>query len=217
MSSPIVEDYYALLGVHAGADGEELRAAWRQLAAQWHPDRAGESATAMFQRVSAAYEVLSDPLARAAYDRRCRLSRPASENRSPASAKTHPTSKPAREPAPAIMLSRLCGPLASLLACGRADLDEPGFITLVLGEADAKQGGMITISMPVEISCPECAGQNRMVACKRCGGRRIIDELFSAWLAVPPGVKAGDVLIPSAELPGMVEPVRFRVRLTGKN
>ena len=40
-----------------------------------------------------------------------------------------------------------------------------------------------------------------------------MEELFSAWLAVPPGVATGEVLAPSADLQGMVEPVRFRVRL----
>ena len=43
-----------------------------------------------------------------------------------------------------------------------------------------------------------------------------IRELFSAWLSVPPGVAAGEVLTPSVELQGMVEPVRFRVQLHGR-
>jgi hypothetical protein len=40
-----------------------------------------------------------------------------------------------------------------------------------------------------------------------------VEELFSAWLAVRPGAADGEVLAPSAELPGMVEPVRFRVKV----
>jgi hypothetical protein len=112
------------------------------------------------------------------------------------------------------MISRLCGPLRSLLACGAVHLDEPGFITLVLRDAEAVQGGMVTISMPVELWCPACATQKSSAGCPRCGGQRTIDELYSAWLAIPPGVAAGDVLVPSVELPGMVEPVRFRVQLS---
>ena len=64
------DDYYALLGVHESADAEELRKAWRKPALRWHPDRAGDVTKATFQRLSAAYTVLSDPIARAAYDRR---------------------------------------------------------------------------------------------------------------------------------------------------
>ena len=75
---------------------------------------------------------------------------------------------------------------------------------------------MATVSMPVELWCPDCAGQAPSVECERCGGKRKVRELFSAWLAVPPGVTAGEELAPSVELPGMVTPVRFRVRLLAK-
>jgi curved DNA-binding protein CbpA len=215
MLPPSTEDYYALLGVHAGADDHELRRAWRQLAAQWHPDRAGIGATATFQQLSAAYTVLSDPIARAAYDRRRRVSAPAGASAPRPAAATSPPHRAARQPAPAVMLSRLCGSLSSLLACGAARLDEPGFITLVLRDIEAAQGGMAMVSMRVELRCPNCAAQERSAACARCGGRRTVGELFSAWLAVPPGVSTGEILAPSVELPGMVEPVRFRVRLRG--
>ena len=47
----------------------------------------------------------------------------------------------------------------------------------------------------------------------RCGGRGTIEELFSAWLAVPPGVADSALLAPSALLSGMVRPVAFRIRL----
>lgn len=210
MSTSLADDYYALLGVPANVDDAELRRTWRQLALRWHPDRAGDVGTATFQILSAAYAVLSDPMARAAYDRR-RVTDPASAS---APAATRPATRTARESAPAIMLSRLSGSLTSLIACGVARLDEPGFITLVLRESEAAQGGMVTISLRVELRCPDCASQERSVQCARCGGRRRVDELFSAWLAVPPGVMAGDVLVPSVELPGMIEPVRFRVRIS---
>ena len=209
MPSTVDDDYYALLGVHEGADSDELRRAWRQLALRWHPDRAGDVAKATFQRLSAAYTVLSDPIARAAYDRRRRPAEPAGAPRSAAA--TSPPPRTTRPTAPAIMLSRLTGPLSSLLACGVARLDEPGFITLMLRDEEAAQGGMATISLHVELWCPDCTAKDRSAGCARCGGRRTVEELFSAWLAVPPGVISGEVLVPSVELPGMVEPVRFRV------
>src|SRR5688572_32096830 len=99
-SSPPDEDYYAVLGVDADADDEALRVTWRTLAARWHPDRAGAVAAATFQRISAAYEVLSDPLARMAYDRRRRGARPAG-------APTAAPRAPVRAAAPGVMLSRL--------------------------------------------------------------------------------------------------------------
>jgi DnaJ-class molecular chaperone len=88
----------------------------------------------------------------------------------------------------------------------------------VLRADEAARGGMISVSMHVELWCPNCAApghaaQARSARCARCGGTRTVEELYSAWLAVVPGVTAGELLTPSAELPGMVEPVRFRVRL----
>jgi curved DNA-binding protein CbpA len=211
MLPPPTEDYYAMLGVDAGVGDEALRAAWRRLAAQWHPDRAGEVATATFQRLSAAYEVLSDPLTRAAYDRRRRGSNPAPPP---------PSKAPARPSAPATMLSRLCGNLNSLLARGAAryeDDDPPGVISLVLREAEAAQGGMAMIALRVDLKCPDCAAKGRPPAgCTRCKGAGFVDELYSAWLAIPPGVAEGEHLAPSVELSGMFEPVRFRVRMAAK-
>src|SRR4051794_18149073 len=107
------DDHYALLGLRAEADPAELRRAWRRLALRWHPDRAGPGATAMFQRILAAYTVLSDPIARAAYDRRTARARsPGVRSSSPA------TAPAAARPgvAPGVMLRRLSGQLNALLA-----------------------------------------------------------------------------------------------------
>ena len=62
------EDYYALLGVEPAADDDAIRRAWRALALEWHPDRAGTQTTATFQRIALAYTVLSDAGSRSRYD-----------------------------------------------------------------------------------------------------------------------------------------------------
>lgn len=62
-------DYYALLGISAGASMGEIRAAFRLLVKRLHPDVSRlPSAAERFRRVMEAYEVLSDPVRRAAYD-----------------------------------------------------------------------------------------------------------------------------------------------------
>ena len=115
------------------------------------------------------------------------------------------------------MLKRLTGNLVSLLARGAAHLDEPGYITLLISQAEAAQGGMARVSLNVDVRCPNCSPKGVSVssACTRCGGRRTVEELYAAWLGISPGVAAGEVLIPSADLPGMIEPVRFRIRFSG--
>jgi molecular chaperone DnaJ len=63
-------DLYDLLGVPRDADGEAIKKAYRRLARQLHPDVNPDPETQeRFKEISRAYEILSDPQKRAAYDR----------------------------------------------------------------------------------------------------------------------------------------------------
>lgn len=65
--------HYETLLVHATASSAAIRLAYRTLAQKYHPDKNPhdtERAAAHMQRLNAAYEVLSDPVQRAAYDAR---------------------------------------------------------------------------------------------------------------------------------------------------
>lgn len=63
-------DYYEVLGVARGAAEKDIKAAYRRLARKYHPDVTGEDpkATERFKEISEAYECLSDPAKRRAYD-----------------------------------------------------------------------------------------------------------------------------------------------------
>lgn len=64
------KDYYEVLGVQRGIEARELKKAYRRMAQKYHPDRNPDDAEseAKFKEAKEAYEVLSDPQKRSAYD-----------------------------------------------------------------------------------------------------------------------------------------------------
>lgn len=65
----VEKDYYSILGVPVTADQAEIKAAWKKLIKQWHPDVCRlADAQARFIECSEAYQVLNDEYARRRYD-----------------------------------------------------------------------------------------------------------------------------------------------------
>jgi len=64
-------DYYDILGVTKSASADEIKKAYRKQALEWHPDRHKddkEAAEKRFKEINEAYQVLSDPQKKAAFD-----------------------------------------------------------------------------------------------------------------------------------------------------
>ena len=164
------EDPYELLGVAPGADVDEIRRAYHALAKRWHPDRTGTDTTFIFQRLTAAYEMLVDSA----------------------------TSPPTRR-APGVLIRRISSPIDVLLARKIARCTDDGVIELYLEPDEIAEGGMATIAMRVAVRSPD-------------DPTRTLEELFSAWLAIRPGVADGTIVSPSVQFPGVLRPVTFRIR-----
>jgi molecular chaperone DnaJ len=64
------QDYYDVLGISRDASDSEIKTAYRKLAHQYHPDKNREAGSEdRFKEINEAYEVLSNPEKRDAYDR----------------------------------------------------------------------------------------------------------------------------------------------------
>jgi len=68
MPAPTFSDYYEILQLSPNADPEMIHRVYRLLAQRYHPDNADTGDPEAFRQLLEAYQVLSDPEKRAAYD-----------------------------------------------------------------------------------------------------------------------------------------------------
>lgn len=63
----MAKDYYKILGIERGASEDDIKKAYRKLAHQYHPDKAGGD-EAKFKEINEAYQTLSSKEKKAQYD-----------------------------------------------------------------------------------------------------------------------------------------------------
>ncbi len=191
-------DHYEILGISRQATVEEIKAAFRKLASQHHPDKNPDdpSAAVRFKEINASYQVISDPQRRAMYDR---FGHKAEDSGSPFSPS---------------------GPFAGGVV-DISDIAVDGFLGDLLGVFGVGRGDRGDIKRDLEISFEEAAfgcekkmQYQRIVACVDCRGTG------SAPGHVPDTCHAcngkGRVRFQQGILPIAVERVCSKCRGTGK-
>jgi WD40 repeat protein len=134
-------EYYAVLGVPADADEVAIRLAYRRLARRYHPDVAGEAGLARMQALNVAYQTLSDPQRRRAYDASHGIAAPAAQPAPPPPSPTRPaptTAPPQRPRVGSLRASE--GPLRTKIVL--AGDDAQPVVSLALNASGGKRAAL---------------------------------------------------------------------------
>jgi DnaJ-class molecular chaperone len=227
-ASSQLADHYAVLGIAQASTAGEIRRAYRLLALRHHPDRAGPTATALFQRIAEAYRVLSDPAARFLYDALMREGRRVADGRDagPSSAPDgYPrvVLDPSRQRAAdgtgpgrfANLLHRLTGPFEILVARSAARRCPDGIVELFLTPAEAERGGTAAIEISLRVPCPTCGGvaERNRVWCIRCEFEGTVLDPVTVCIAIRPRAPDGTVFSVHVDRLGAAPPLRVRIRI----
>lgn len=192
-------DYYRILGVPPSATSRAIREAYLDLARRLHPDRVGAQGTAVFQQVAEAYENLSDPAKRRAYDRSC----------SPADTRRDPPPEGLGDNYEAEPL--VPDPTTISRAQRSARQVEILEYEVVLSRLESVLGASLPLIVPAVDDCPWCKGLKSWGSyCRICGGSGFVAGQSLLHLQIPPHLRDRSVMEYEIETDGYV---RFLVRV----
>lgn len=212
------ENYYVVLGIPADSTQQDIKAAFRRLAKQSHPDLC-PARQGRFPDIREAYAVLGDPSRRKEYDEALRAAGRKAEPRVSARAPRRAPSSERVEPliperpqafAPsgqfvrgqehrpdldvAGLLERLFGGLSG---SGRGGAAASATVEVALTPQQARRGGILRLPVPGLAVCPACGGsggRDLFFACSRCGGSGATGSEYPLRIEFPPGLSDNTVL-----------------------
>jgi molecular chaperone DnaJ len=198
-------DYYAVLGVTASASSVQIRRAYQRLARQYSPDVNlwERDARTLFGEIAEAYRVLSDPMARAVYDRRDAQAPSAAPSSGERPRAAGPRGDDLHVPIELAFAQAGTGLEADLSverlspcgACGATGA-APGVATVTCRYC-AGLGTVWSGQQSLESeACPACDGTGVRVpeACHDCRGRGVRPARAQVHVVLSPGVDTGTQL-----------------------
>ncbi|MGD8519035.1 MAG: DnaJ domain-containing protein [Anaerolineae bacterium] len=224
----MADDHYDTLGVEADATLEQIKSAYRKKAKSLHPDHCGGGG-GPFRAVQEAYEVLSDPQQRQAYD--CEQARAERARQQARRVRPDPLRRrrapveplaPAAPPgfSPADPFGASFSSLLDELLGGpppRSRRRSEGLhVEVELSAEEARRGGRFQVLLPVISHCPTCQGYGALgrTVCMDCRGRGSVAREVPLVVRFPAGVMDGDAAalgLDSIGLRGAELTVHFRV------
>lgn len=235
------KNYYIILGIPSNSTQDDIKAAYRKLVKELHPDRFGDNYKP-FLNVQEAYSVLSDPARRRDYDNTLDET---GKNHKPKSYREslgknfqrvveplvpeqgHADSggtrfKPAFQ-SPILSIASLFDHLAANSEDRR--FPEPGrpenlTVVVRLTPEQARRGGDVRLTIPGRVQCPICGGGGGVDSfrCYRCHGAGRLNGELPFLLGYPPGIPDNHTVRLSLKKYGIRNPcltVIFRVREIG--
>ena len=204
MGSELKKNFYKILGVNQEADPARIKRAYRRAAKRYHPDVSPRSEE-KFKEVQTAYETLSDPEKKAAYDGQF-MSKPYPRIKSSPhpdlSSFSHHLFNQAEK-----LFSDMDGfwnnPFDSLFDTYGEDRGDLRF-EVILSPEEAAAGCEIPVEIPFSKECSRCHGTGRArgLICGLCRGEgreRLVEKII---IEIPSGVESGMVIRERIHLEG---------------
>jgi molecular chaperone DnaJ len=189
-------DYYEVLGIGREAGEADIKKAYRRLAMKHHPDRNPDNpeSEGHFKEAKEAYEVLSEPDKRAAYDR---------------FGHAGVNSQPGGGFGGGDAFNDIFGDVfGDIFGAGRRGGRSQVFrgadlrYELALSLEQAVAGDSVNLELPTQVECGRCSGKGaepgtNPVSCKTCGGAgqvRVAQGFFSIQQTCPACGGAGSLI-----------------------
>ena len=202
------KNYYIILGIPSDSSQGDIKAAYRRLAKEFHPDLYGEKSSP-FPTIQEAYSVLSDPATRKSYD--STLAQNRQRRRSPGVVETMPrgyreTAEPLipdqgpvdlgnaslsrsfhnYRPTFEALFDRIMGNFHGKPSKG--EMPENLTVEILLSPQQAFRGGHVRLYVPARLRCPYCHGNEGFYECGHCGGAGFFTGEHPLFISYPAGI-----------------------------
>jgi molecular chaperone DnaJ len=214
----IKRDFYAILGIPVRAEPAEIRRAYRRLAFSFHPDVGHNPDPKRFNEIHEAYEVLSNPEQRRAYDVKIvpnhqPLSAEPLRGRDPiAIFEDHLTLRPTVEE----LMDHIFQNFFGYRRKSGGPYRRLG-MEAILEPEEARFGCRLPLRIPCYAECAQCQGTGQSSGwnmCPSCHGVGMVQILRDVTIEIPPGTRDGahyEVDLSSMGISNLILEVRVAV------